>query len=105
VLRDLLRSLDEQDIHEAELFVAIGQMHRLGTDPYVVVPELARAARDHGDRGGCRAWFIADATRQWGVQAAERVLDTALDLREHRIVGFGMGGDETGARARDFRGI
>jgi adenosine deaminase len=105
VLEDLLRSLDEQDIHEAEVFVAIGQMQRLGTDPYVVVPELARAARDHGDRGGCRVWFIADATRQWGVAAAERVLDTALELREHRIVGFGMGGDETALRARDFRGI
>ena len=31
VLKDLLRSLDEQDIREAELFVAIGQMHRMGT--------------------------------------------------------------------------
>jgi adenosine deaminase len=50
-------------------------------------------------------WFIADATRQWGVEAAERVLDAALDLREHRIVGFGMGGDETALRAKEFRGI
>jgi adenosine deaminase len=105
VLEDLLRSLDEQDIYEAEVFVAIGQMHRLGTDPAGILPSLAQVAKEHGDRGGCRVWFIADATRQWGAAAAERVLDDALRLREHRIVGFGMGGDETGARARDFRAV
>jgi aminodeoxyfutalosine deaminase len=105
VLEDLLRSLDEQDIQEAELFVAIGQMHRFGTDPGLILPALARLAAEHADRGGCQVWFIADSTRQWGVGAAERVLDTALKLREHRIVGFGMGGDEGGARAREFRAL
>jgi aminodeoxyfutalosine deaminase len=105
VLKDLLRSLDEQDIREAELFVAIGQMHRMGTDPTTILPALARVAAEHADRGGCQAWFIADSTRQWGASAAERVLDTALDLRAHRIVGFGMGGDERGARAREFRAL
>lgn len=105
VLEDLLRSLDQQDIHEAEVFVAIGQMHYTGTDPHEVMPALADLAREHADRGGCRAYFIADGTWQWGVTAAERVLDTALELREHRIVGFGMGGDEAAVRARDFREI
>lgn len=105
LLGDLQRSLDDQQIVEAEVFVAIGQMHRLGTDPATVLPELARAAHAHAERGGCEVWFIADATRQWGVVAAERVLDAALDLREHRIRGFGMGGDETAERARAFRRI
>jgi len=105
LLQDLLRSLDEQGILDAEVFVAVGQMHHLGIDPAQVLPELGRVAREHADRGGCRTWFIADATRQWGVSAAERVLDTALELREHRIVGFGMGGDETALRAKDFRSL
>ena len=105
VLKDLLRSLDQQDIREAEVFIAIGQMHRTGADPAAILPALARAAQDHGDRGGCRVWFIADGTWQWGTEAAESVLDAALELRDHRIVGFGMGGDETAVRARDFREI
>lgn len=105
ILEDLLRSLDDQEIVEAEVFVAIGQMHRLGTDPAAILPALARTAREHADRGGCAVWFVADATRQWGAREAERVLDAALELRAHRIVGFGMGGDETGARARDFRAL
>ena len=105
VFGDLLRSLDEQDIPEAELFVAIGQMQRLEADPSAILPALARVAAEHADRGGCNVWFIADATRQWGMSAAERVLDTALELRAHRIVGFGMGGDERGARAREFRAL
>ena len=33
LLQDLLRSLDEQGILDAEIFVAIGQMHRFGIDP------------------------------------------------------------------------
>jgi adenosine deaminase len=105
VFDDLLRSLDDQSIAEAEVFVAIGQMHRLGSDPADILPGLARRAAEHAERGGCSVWFVADATRQWGLRAAERVLDAALELREHRVVGFGMGGDERGARAREFRAL
>jgi adenosine deaminase len=105
LLGDLLESLERQGIVYAEVFVAFGQMHYAGIDPRDIVPELARVAADRAAAGGPDVRFIADATRQWGVRACERVLDAALDLQQHRIVGFGMGGDENGPRARDFKAV
>lgn len=99
LLRDLMADLDRQGVVYAEVFVAFGQMNRAGVDPASVLPELAAVAADHG---GVDVRFLADVTRQWGVAEAEKALDQALELQEHRIVGFGMGGDESALRARDF---
>lgn len=103
LLADLTAALREDEVEEAEVFVAFGQMQRAGVRPADIVPALARRAAEIEAQGGPRLHFIADATRQWGVAAAEKVLDAALDLQPHRIVGFSMGGDERGAAARDFR--
>jgi adenosine deaminase len=105
LLRDLLASLRVQEIQYAEIFVAIGQMHRADIDPAKVLPELSRIARESHDGGGPRIGFIADATRQWGVAACDRVLDTALQLQEFDIVGFGVGGDERALRARELKAV
>lgn len=105
VLDDLARSLRDQDVIAAEVFVAFGQMHRGEIDPKTIVPALAARAKEIEDEGGPSMWFVADVTRNWGVDAADRALDAALDLQEHRIVGFGMGGIETSYRARDFRRV
>lgn len=105
VLADLLDALEEDGVVHAEVFVAIGQMLHAGIDPAPILPHLAAVAEDRASRGGPDVRFIADATRQWGVRACERTLDRALDLQAHRIVGFGMGGDEDGPRAREFKRI
>ena len=105
LLEDLLEELDSEGVHYAELFVAIGQMLRTGVDPHAVLPRLAEMAAERAQAGGPEVWFVADLTRQWGVRAAEAVLDAALSLQRHRIVGLGMGGDETALRARDFRRV
>ena len=105
VLDDLLVSLDEQGLQRAEVFLAFGQMHRVGVEPGPIVRRLAERAHERESEGGCSVHFVADATRNWGVAAAERVLDAALDLRGHRVVGFGMGGEEASLRAREFRRV
>lgn len=105
LLGDLARQLQEQGVSRAELFVAFGQMHQADLDPRKIVPELAEQAAGIEAAGGPRLHFLADATRQWGVTAAERVLDDALALQDHRVVGFGIGGDESALRAREFRGL
>lgn len=103
VFADLLDDLDRQGVAYAEVFVAIGQMLHVGIDPGTILPGLARQAQERSERGGVDVYFIADATRQWGVSAGEAVLDQALRLQAHRIVGLGLGGDETSERARSFR--
>ncbi len=105
VFDDLVRSLRDDGVERAELFVAFGQMRRAGVDPRSILPGLARRAQEIDDEGGPTIHFIADATRQWGVREAERVLDAALDLQEQRIVGYSMGGDEWSLAAREFREI
>ncbi len=105
VLDDLAVSLRAQRVSAAEVFVAFGQMHRGGVEPRVIVPALAERAAEIEAEGGPSIRFVADVTRNWGVAAADRALDDALDLQRHRIVGFGMGGIETSERARAFRGV
>ena len=105
LLDDVAASLRRQNIDYAELFVAIGQMHRAGIDERKIVPALAQRARQLEAEGGPSLWFIADATRQWGALACERVLESALHLQEQRIVGYGIGGDERAVRAREFKKI
>lgn len=105
VLDDLAVSLRAQDVVAAEVFVAFGQMHRGEIDPAAILPALAARAGEIESEGGPAIHFIADVTRNWGVAAADRALDAALSLQEHRIVGFGMGGIETSLRARAFRRV
>lgn len=105
LLDDCAAALREQGVVRAELFVAFGQMHQAGLDPRQIVPALAARAAEIEAEGGPRLHFIADATRQWGVGAAERVLDDALALQGHRVVGYGIGGDERALRAREFRAL
>jgi adenosine deaminase len=103
LLEDLLEALERQGVVYAEVFVAIGQMLHVEVDPGDILPDLAAIAEARASAGGPDVRFIADATRQWGVRACDRVLDQALRLQAYRVVGFGMGGDEAGPRARDFK--
>jgi adenosine deaminase len=102
IFDELAVSLRAQGVVYAEVFVAFGQMLRAEVDPEPVLRRLGSRAAEIEGEGGPSVWFIADVTRQWGVAAADKALDAALDLLDHRIVGFGMGGDERAERARAF---
>ncbi len=106
VLEDLLGALERQNVVYAEAFVSVGQMLLAGIDPARVLPHLAAVAGARARVGGPDVRFIADATRQLGPAAAQRVVDVARELAgDCRIVGFGMGGDERALPAADFRGV
>ncbi len=105
VLQDTASFLDSQGVVHAELFVAFGVMHHFESDPREIVPALARWAQAHADRGGVDLRFIADGVRQFGPEAAGRVLEDALVLRGERVVGLGIGGDESSVPASEFREV
>ena len=46
---------------------------------------------------------ILDIVRHWGPESAARVLDLHARRPWRRVVGFGLGGDETVYAARDFK--
>ena len=45
-------------------------------------------------RYGVRVRWVLDATRQFGLEAAQRVAETAAEFRDHGVIGIGIGGDE-----------
>jgi adenosine deaminase/aminodeoxyfutalosine deaminase len=50
-----------------------------------------------------KLYWIFDATRHFGVEAAARVFEIAARLRERNVVGIGIGGDEKRGPAEWFR--
>jgi adenosine deaminase len=105
LLQDTAEFLTAQGIVYAELFVAFGVMHYFERDPRVILPPLIEWASAHAASGGVDLRFIADGVRQFGPQAAMRVLDDALELQGPRLVGLGIGGDEDSFPAGDFAAV
>ncbi|MGH9535343.1 MAG: adenosine deaminase [Terriglobales bacterium] len=97
------RRLAAQGIVYAEVFVSIGILHWKGT-PVVPVWEAIEAARRELEaRHALRLAWIFDAVRQFGAEAAERVLDEAISRRATGpVVAIGIGGDEIGGPAEWF---
>jgi aminodeoxyfutalosine deaminase len=56
-------------------------------------------------RRGLKLRFIFDAVRQFGADAAMKVVQAAGGCGSGLIVAFGIGGDELSVPAREFRGV
>jgi adenosine deaminase len=102
LLDDAFDLLEAEGVVHAEFFLAVGMMRRFGHDPRPIVRHLAARAAAREEAGGVSARFVVDAVRQWGPDEAEAVLEDALALRDHRVVGVGVGGDERAAPAAAF---
>ncbi len=102
VAGDLVRRLHRERIRHAEVYVSPAVIERIGL-PWVPVRDaLERVFADHERRGGGTIGVLLDAVRQWGPGAASRVLDLHERSPWPRVIGFGLGGDETSLPARDF---
>ncbi len=65
---------------------------------------LAEAAESFLGRG-LRLNFVFDAVRQFGAEAAMKVVDAAERCASTSIVAFGIGGDELSVPAKEFRRV
>ncbi len=105
-VEQMARRLAAQGIVYAEVFVSIGILHwkRMAVAP---VWEAIEAARRQAEaRHGLRLAWIFDAVRQFGAEAAGRVLDEAILRRASGpVVAIGIGGDEIGGPAEWFAGV
>src|SRR6202011_223960 len=54
---------------------------------------------------GLRMNFVFDAVRQFGAEAALRVVEAAKQSRSRAIVAFGIGGDELSVATEEFRSV
>ncbi len=104
----MLEALAAQGVVHAEVYVSVGIVYfwqRSEFDPLFVAMERAReqAEKDFG----ITMYWIFDAVRHFGVEAAGKVFRKAAEMkRDHpSIIGIGIGGDERKGPAELFRDV
>jgi aminodeoxyfutalosine deaminase len=102
--RDLGEQLIRHRVAYAEVTLSIGVMLLRGQRVESNFEAILRAAEAFESRGLAFRW-IFDAVRQFGPEAAMRVVECAGNCGSAKIVAFGIGGDELSIPAKDFRPV
>jgi adenosine deaminase/aminodeoxyfutalosine deaminase len=101
----LMQRLKEESTLHAEVYVAVGVCLYRKQDFAAIFEGLERGrARGARDFGVSLLW-IFDATRHFGVEAAQQVFELAVRYQDRHVVGIGIGGDEQKAPPELFRGV
>ena len=99
----LMQRLAAENVLHAEVYVSAGVVLWRGFDFDAMFEGLERG-RQRGEREfGTSLLWIFDATRHFGAEAAEGVVDKAIQFRDRNVVGIGIGGDERRGPAEWFR--
>lgn len=104
----MLEKLASQGMVHAEVYVAVGVVYYWGRTEFEPLFAGMERAREQAERNfGISLYWIFDAVRHFGVEAAARVFRKAAEMqREHpSIVGIGIGGDERKGPAELFRDV
>jgi adenosine deaminase/aminodeoxyfutalosine deaminase len=102
----MLKRLAAQGVVHAEIYVAVGVVYYWGHAEFEPLFEgMERARRKAEEDFGITAYWIFDAVRHFGAEAAARVFRKAAEMRvEHSsIIGIGIGGDERQTGTDPFR--
>lgn len=98
----LAGALGEDGLAYAEVYFSPEICARFGLDPREC---LTAVHAGFSSGGGARCRILLDTVRQWGPEAAERVLDLHEKTALGTVVGFGMGGEEGSHPASAFAGV
>src|SRR5215475_2687740 len=104
IVQDLGEQLLAQNVVYAEVTLSVGVMLRRSQQPEKNFEAILRAAEPFESRGLCLFW-IFDAVRQFGADAAQQVVHAARNCASQKIVAFGIGGDELSLPTSDFRRV
>ena len=102
VARRMLGSFDQQGIDYAEVTLSAGVVLWKGQDLHAVWEAIRIACREYPL---IRTAWCFDAVRQFGADAALRVVDVAAELTGEGVVSFGIGGDEVRGPAAEFEQV
>ena len=101
----MMQKLHAQNVLHAEAYISAGVVQWRGQE-FAPLFEGAERGRQRGERDfGVSLYWILDAVRHFGVEEAERVVEEAIRLRRHNVVGIGIGGDERRAGPEHFREV
>jgi adenosine deaminase/aminodeoxyfutalosine deaminase len=104
----MLERLARQGIVHAEVYVSVGVIYYWGrSDVEPLFAGMERGRQRAEADFGISAYWIFDAVRQFGTEAAARVFRKAAELRRDHpsIIGIGIGGDERHTGAAPFRDL
>ncbi len=101
----MMKKLHEQNVRHAEVYVSVGVVQWRGQEFASLFEGLERG-RQRGERDfGVSLYWIFDATRHFGVEEAQRVVEEAIRFRDRSVIGVGLGGDERRAGPEQFREV
>jgi aminodeoxyfutalosine deaminase len=103
-LRDLGDQLLAQNVVYAEITLSVGVMLLRHQSVERNFEAIAAGTESFAARG-LTLNFIFDAVRQFGVDAAMKVVEAAEGCASKSIVAFGIGGDELSVPANGFRDV
>jgi adenosine deaminase len=104
ITRDLAEHLLSQRVIYSEVTISIGVMLLRKQRPEGNFQAILAAAEPFEARG-LRINWIFDAVRQFGAEAAMRVVKAAKQCASKSIVAFGIGGDELSVPTKDLRPV
>src|SRR5256885_9139510 len=104
VIENLGEYLLSQRVVYAEITISVGVMLLRKQRIQANFEAILRAAEPFASRGLRMNW-IFDAVRQFGAEAAMRVVDAAKQCAANSIVAFGIGGDELSVPTEEFRPV
>ncbi|MBK5291154.1 MAG: adenosine deaminase [Acidobacteriia bacterium] len=98
VARHVFEELARQNVRYAEINLSAGVALWRKKDFAPIYDAVNREAA----RSAVQVWWIFDAVRQFGAEAAMEVARLAVERAGDRVVAFGIGGDETRGPAGEF---
>jgi aminodeoxyfutalosine deaminase len=104
IARDLAEHLLTQQVVYAEVTLSVGVMLLRRQRPEANFEALLRATEPFENRG-LRFRWVFDAARQFGVDAAMEVVESADRCHSKAIIAFGIGGDELAIPSKEFRPV
>jgi aminodeoxyfutalosine deaminase len=104
IARDLGEQLIPQGVVYAEITLSVGIMLLRKQNPEANFAAILEASEAFEKRGLRMNW-VFDAVRQFGAEAAMRVVEAAQRCGSKSIVAFGIGGDELSVATEEFRPV
>ena len=99
----LMQKLKQQNVVHAEVYVSVGVVHWRGQQFGPIFEGMERGRRRGEQEFGVSLYWIFDAVRHFGVEAAEKVFDLAAEYQDRNVVGIGLGGIESKGPAESFK--
>jgi aminodeoxyfutalosine deaminase len=103
ITRRMIESLSRHGVGYAEVTLAAGVVLWRGFDFHSVWRAIREAQKEACREAGIEIWWNLDAIRQFGADHVMEVSHIAASYAGDGAISFGVGGDELGGPARDFR--